>query len=489
MDPRLREAAQTGDFNYFYSLIEENASVLEDIDTESFAETPLHVAASAGQIAFAVEMMNLKPSFARTLNQAGLSPMHVALQNEKTLFVHRLLEMDKDLVRVKGREGKTPFHYAAELGEEKLLNEFLEACPECIQDVTVHRETALHISLKHNKLNEFKSLVRWIRESCHKDAKVWEERILNWKDEQGNTVLHIAAMENQPEAVGLLVKYRDVVDVNAKNSEDLTALEYISKCDENDESTENQEPVQDRSEITTMLQAATRRMHPFMAMLYFDKELMFSYLKRIITHISRRRKNISNDMRNALLVVITLIITATYQSSLSPPGGVWQGDNSNSSSKSNDASINTSNSSTLGGKLHDPGTTVMPKSTFSVFWTYNTLTLLTTLGLTAFLLPGGSIAILLLVPLSLLCSSYMLSMSILSPTPFWSKVNTILSIVFIMLLLLPYPRLFNERLRAQMKSELSPRAVLKSKKFYIKIFFCLVAAMCFTVIMLQNWLH
>ncbi|KAK6228045.1 hypothetical protein SCA6_000385, partial [Theobroma cacao] len=177
-------------------------------------------------------------------------------------------------------------------------------------------------------------------------------------------------------AVGLLVKYSDVVDVNAKNSEDLTALEYISKCDENDESTENQEPVQDRSEITKMLRPATRRMHPFMAMLSFDEELI----------------------------------------------------------------INTSNSSTLGGKLHDPGTTVMPKSTFSVFWTYNTLTLLTTLGLTAFLLPGGAIAILLLLPLSLLCSSYMLSMSILSPTPFWSKVNTILSIVFIMLLLFAYPR-------------------------------------------------
>ncbi|KAK6234147.1 hypothetical protein QUC31_006553 [Theobroma cacao] len=287
----------------------------------------------------------------------------------------------------------------------------------------------------------------------------------------------------------MLVKCRDVVDVNAKNSENLTALEYISKCDENDESTENQRPVPDRSQITKILRAATPRMHPFMAILDFDEELMLPYVKRVITHIARRRENISNGMRNALLVVITLVITATYQSSLSPPGGVWQGDNSNTSSKSNYASINTSNSSTLAGEPHGPGTTVMQKNTFVVFWTYNTLTLLTTLGLTAFLLPGGSIALLLLVPLSLLCSSYMLSMSILSPTPFWSKVNTILSIVFIMLLLLPYPRLFNERRRAQMKSELSPRAVLKSKKFYIKIFFFLVAALCFTVIMLQNWLH
>ncbi|KAK6228047.1 hypothetical protein SCA6_000387 [Theobroma cacao] len=87
-------------------------------------------------------------------------------------------------------------------------------------------------------------------------------------------------MENQPEAVRLLVKCRDVVDVNANNSENLTALEYISKCDEDDESTENQRPMQDRSETTKILRAATPRMHPFMAILDFDEELMLPYLKR-----------------------------------------------------------------------------------------------------------------------------------------------------------------------------------------------------------------
>ncbi|KAG2263914.1 hypothetical protein Bca52824_070993 [Brassica carinata] len=34
----------------------------------------------------------------------------------------------------------------------------------------------------------------------------------------------------------------------------------------------------------------------------------------------------SNDFRNAILVVAVLIVTATYQAGLSPPGGYWQDD-------------------------------------------------------------------------------------------------------------------------------------------------------------------
>ncbi|GKV28503.1 hypothetical protein SLEP1_g37547 [Rubroshorea leprosula] len=38
-----------------------------------------------------------------------------------------------------------------------------------------------------------------------------------------------------------------------------------------------------------------------------------------------QNNKISSDMRNAMLVVAVLILTASYQASLSPPGGVWQG--------------------------------------------------------------------------------------------------------------------------------------------------------------------
>ncbi|MBA0870093.1 hypothetical protein Goshw_007752 [Gossypium schwendimanii] len=46
--------------------------------------------------------------------------------------------------------------------------------------------------------------------------------------------------------------------------------------------------------------------------------------------------DISADDRNALLVILGLLLTATYQATLSPPGGVWQGENTSRSKGSFD---------------------------------------------------------------------------------------------------------------------------------------------------------
>ncbi|MFQ6646899.1 hypothetical protein Gotur_019457, partial [Gossypium turneri] len=62
-----------------------------------------------------MEIIKLKPSFARKLNQGGFSPLHLALQT-----VHRLLRFDKGLVRVKGWEDLTPLHHVVQTGNVDL---------------------------------------------------------------------------------------------------------------------------------------------------------------------------------------------------------------------------------------------------------------------------------------------------------------------------------------------------------------------------------
>ena len=57
------------------------SKLLECIDELPFINTPLHIAASYGNIQFALELMSLKPSFARKLDPNGFSPIHLALQN------------------------------------------------------------------------------------------------------------------------------------------------------------------------------------------------------------------------------------------------------------------------------------------------------------------------------------------------------------------------------------------------------------------------
>jgi ankyrin repeat protein len=200
LDGSLRDAAQKGSIDALYALIQSDARVLDRIDEIPFVVTPLHTAASAGHTLFALEIMRLKPSFARKLNQNGFTPMHLALQNNHTQLMLQLLDVDDDLVRVQGREGVTPLHYVAQIGNLEVLVKFLKACPKSIEDITIRRETVLHIALKYNMFDAFRLLLGWLRRAWFRDVSQWEKKLLNWQDEKGNTVLHIAASKNQTEA-------------------------------------------------------------------------------------------------------------------------------------------------------------------------------------------------------------------------------------------------------------------------------------------------
>ena len=72
----LEEAAILGDINLLYALIQVDPHVLEDVDAIHFIDTPLHIAASAGPLQFATEIiMRLKPSFAlKLIKSARVEP-------------------------------------------------------------------------------------------------------------------------------------------------------------------------------------------------------------------------------------------------------------------------------------------------------------------------------------------------------------------------------------------------------------------------------
>ncbi|TYJ16207.1 hypothetical protein E1A91_A10G235000v1 [Gossypium mustelinum] len=192
---------------------------------------PENIAASAGHIEFMVEMVKLKPTFARKLNQAGFSPMHLALQNDRTQAVVRLLRFDEGLVRVKGTEDLTPLRHVVQTGNVDPLIKLLAVCPEAIEDVTVRDETVFHLAVKNDMFEAFQVLVGWLTRSCHESADRWEEELLSWVDIGGNTVLHIAAIRNRPR----WWKYYwntcidDRYQINAKNLEGLTALDIQSQ--------------------------------------------------------------------------------------------------------------------------------------------------------------------------------------------------------------------------------------------------------------------
>ncbi|XP_059654743.1 ankyrin repeat-containing protein BDA1-like [Cornus florida] len=214
---RLNAHAQDGNIEGLCAVIGVDPHVLEGIDKIPFVETPLHVAASAGQVHFAIEIFSLKPSFGRKLNPNGLSPLHLAVPSglaepltraQQAETAIRLINIDRELIRVQGRGRMTPLHYAAERNKFDLLAEFLCACPLSIEDLTIRGETALHVAVRNGSFTTSEVILGWHRKIDERFNWTYipyqfllretYKGVLRWKNEDGDTALHIAASTNQP---------------------------------------------------------------------------------------------------------------------------------------------------------------------------------------------------------------------------------------------------------------------------------------------------
>ncbi|CAH8385312.1 unnamed protein product [Eruca vesicaria subsp. sativa] len=307
---KLKKAAQDGDVERLYELIAEDPNILGHFDKVPFCETPLHIAAEKGQTHFAMELMTLKPSLASKLNVAGYSPMHLALQNNHRRMVRGFVAIHSSLVSVKGRGRVTPLHHVAQIGDAELLSEFLFACPSSIEDLTIKCETAVHVAVKHGKFMAFNVLLGWLK-------RVKKEEILDWKNEDGNTVFHIAAMINHTEVMKLL---RKTVKVEAKNLDGKTAMDIL-------------QPDQSRLPITRRIinwvkdrtgYGSTTTLAVYLSSKLSIMERRNNLLGLSNLNLTRKTSPNTSERRDALLVVAILKATATYQAGLSPPGGFWQ---------------------------------------------------------------------------------------------------------------------------------------------------------------------
>ncbi|EXC26797.1 Ankyrin repeat-containing protein [Morus notabilis] len=477
----MKAAAERGDIDMLYSLIREDPHVLDRIDDTPFVDTPLHIAASLGHAKFATEAMLLKSSLARKLNQDGFTPLHLATLQGQTKMVDRLLDIDSDLVRVHGKEGKTPLHYAAERGNMGLVKIFLFYCPSSIQDVTNLSETVLHIAVESRKFDVFSLLVFQVRTSLMKGSQKTEYNILNWGNDVGDTALHIAVKTHQPEVVRVLIDSNVGLDV--KNSDGFTALKILELGDSQVNNGEAREVMKEMLRcarasktsscvwwksskpsspptISTSLTNATEHLntiegacnvsapptssttsavnHELDIALEGQPEgnngriakslppLTINLLERWYIDIKRVSNDVSEESRSMILVALVLFATVEYQIVLSPPGGLWQEDNNNSTA-------------THDKKIHPPGTVVMGNLSFLFFMLLNSLALaITTHGIVLLLLELESrwwtINRILMNTLTFLC--YLISLQTISPNnSLFALIIVIPATVFI---LLPY---------------------------------------------------
>ncbi|KAF3630369.1 hypothetical protein FXO38_27183 [Capsicum annuum] len=235
-------------------------------------------------------------------------------------------------------------HYVSETENVYLLGEFLYSCPASIKDLTLRGETALHI-------------------------------------------------------VKLLIK--SMKNINEKKSEESTALDIAMRLT----------PAEHRRDMKRVLlssgasTASSLENDIVLADFLGSRETIS---EKFVKYDVNLRKRLSNDVRNALLVVAILIATATYQAVLNPPGGVTQGDDSLS------PPLNITTTTTRGGKDR-PGTVVLPKRYFNPIMYTNTICFVISVGLILFFVQKSRYNLPLQLSLVFMMSSYMISLLAIFP--------------------------------------------------------------------------
>ena len=207
------------------------------------------------------------------------------------------------------------------------------------------------------------------------------------------------------------------VDINAKNLEDHTAGDILVKRQQVENSISSME-------MTEMLQSA-------------EVTKCARYLRSVVLSLEERRllqvdrwAKISDERRNVLLVVATLLMTVNYQGLLSPPGGLWQDDYNPWSNLPNATIPDYRHFNETAPYLPNMAGTAIG-ARHEVFWVFlitNTVTFMLSYAIVLLMIPSGYI--ILRAALGSLSLCYIASMTIIFPIYFLCTYALILMILF-----------------------------------------------------------
>ncbi|CAN6813358.1 hypothetical protein HID58_051621 [Brassica napus] len=274
------------------------------------------------------------------LDKEGFSPLHAAAGTGQVETVRAILGIDKKLCRLKGRDGKTPLHVAAMRGKTDVIREIVSSCVDCVEDETVQGQTALHIAVMHQEIGAVVAIVELI-------TVMNRIEVLYKKDEQGNTPLHLATWRKNRQVIEVLVEAipeeSKTFEVNAMNKMGLSALDLLVMFPSEAGDREIYEKLiqagaQRGSDIgtTTNIQRTTSSTSACQ-----ERAMESQSHKDLVKYFTfKKHRDSPSEARSALLVVASLVATATFQASLTPPGGTWQ-DSYTPASSQNTTSVKT----------------------------------------------------------------------------------------------------------------------------------------------------
>ncbi|KAK3404680.1 hypothetical protein EUGRSUZ_K00989 [Eucalyptus grandis] len=173
-------------------------------------KSPLYLAAETGDMEILRLLLEASArDEAYAVKIQGRSPVLAALEEKKSGVLEKILDRLPKLLHVKGEDGRTPLHSAASVGNVEAVQLLLRKCRYLALQTDKNGYYPIHIACEGDKVKIIPELL-----------KIWPN-LAEMKNKKGQNILHVAAKVGKNNTVQCILKEcSDPVIKNLVNSKD-----------------------------------------------------------------------------------------------------------------------------------------------------------------------------------------------------------------------------------------------------------------------------